>query len=105
MTQFVTDNLQKQCDVLTAKGSALLAVDYRYLDPEMADFISYYLHTLACDAREAIRSENKEQRALLPLIFSELYELVEGTQHRIERAKGTSLKDSELKDNAIYLEC
>ena len=98
MTQPVKDDPRQQCDVLTAKGSALLAVDDRYLDPEMADFVSHYLRSLTCDVREALCSENKEQRALLPLILSELYELVEDIQHRIERAKGTSLKVSE-KDN------
>lgn len=98
MTQLITDNLQKQCDVLAAKGIALLAADYRYLDPAMANFISHYLHALTCDVSKAISSESKEQRALLPLALSELRELVEDIQHRILRAKGTSLQ-VRLKDN------
>lgn len=98
MTQLVTDNPQKQCDVLAAKGIALLAADYRYLDPEMAGFISHYLHALAGDVSEVISSESKEQKALLPLIISELHELVEETQHRIEWAKGTTLKVGEFRD-------
>ena len=92
MTQLIKDDLQKQCDVLLTKGNALMASAYRYIDPEMADFVSHYLHALACDVGEAVGSEGK-RRALLPLILSELDELVEDTRCRIEQAKGTALRD------------
>ena len=57
----------------------------------MADFISRYLRALSYDVDEAVRSESRERKALLPLMLSELYELVEDTQHRIEHAAGTFL--------------
>lgn len=101
MTQLATSDPQKQCDALVARGSALLAADHPYLDPEMANFISCYLRALSYDVDEAVHSESRERTALLPLMLSELYELVEDTQHRIEHAAGTFLmvKDTRGQDS------
>ena len=90
MVQLTAEDLiqQRLCDTLTAKCSALLKNGYRHLDPEMADFISGYLRALTCDVAEAVRSGSKERKAQVPLILGELYELVEETQYRIEKAAG-----------------
>lgn len=100
MMQPTAEDLMQQrlCDTLVAKSSALLQNGYRYIDPEMADFINRYLRALTCDVAEAVRSGSKERKAQLPLILGELYELVEETQYRIEQAAGTSFVADSVQD-------
>ena len=93
MTQRVSGDLQKQCDVLVARGSALLADGHQYIGAETADFIGHYLRARACDVDEMVHTESRERAALLPLIVGELHDLVHETQRRIERAKGTLSRD------------
>lgn len=93
MTQTVSGDLQKQCGVLVAKGSALLADGHRYIDPGMADFIGSYLLALTFDVEEMAGTESQEREALLLLIVGELHDLVYETQRRIERVKRTLAMD------------
>lgn len=101
--QPVVDNLlvidlHRQRDALMAKGSAALAAGY--LGLEMTDFVSSYLRALTYDFDEAVSSESKERKALLPAILSELHELVYDMQRRVEQAKGTLPTDLLLTPRA-----